>query len=99
MSDMDTRYTRTTITLPKELLYEIKKKALAERKTAKEIINKSLESYLGHKKVHNETSLSLASLFGAWGKGESGNAFLTRVRYGKKDKKREEYVQNLWKRS
>lgn len=67
---MDTKYTRTTITLPEDLLYEIKKKALVERKTITEVINESLSLSLG-KSISFKKPVDINSLFGAWGKGES----------------------------
>lgn len=45
---LNTKYTRTTITLPEELLYEIKKKALSERKTIKDVIQEHLSRSLGY---------------------------------------------------
>ncbi|MBI2029857.1 hypothetical protein HYT02_05555 [Candidatus Gottesmanbacteria bacterium] len=93
---LDTKSTRTTITLPEDLLFEIKKRALLEKKTIKEIINESLSSYLGFK---TKSTPSINSLFGAWGKGISGNSYLKKVRYGKTEKEREEYLGKLWKKS
>lgn len=95
---MDTKYTRTTITLPEMLLFEIKKKALMERKSVKEIVNDSLNRYLGKKSVSIPT-ISIRSFIGLWGKGESGSKFLKRVRYGKEEKAREKYLAKLWKKS
>lgn len=95
---MDTKYTRTTITLPEELLFEIKKKALMERKTITAVINQSLALSLG-KSIPAKNPADINSLFGAWGKGESGTKFLKRVRYGKEEKAREKYLAKLWKRS
>lgn len=43
---LNTKYTRTTISLPDELLYEIKKKALNERKTIKEVVQENLSRSL-----------------------------------------------------
>lgn len=97
MSDM--RDTRTTITLPEWLLFEIKKKALIERKTIKEIIQEKLSVSLGFGKKALDASPSLLSLFGAWGKGESGVQFLKRIRYGKDEKARETYLKKVWKKS
>lgn len=95
---MDTKYTRTTITLPEDLLFEIKKKALIERKTITEVINQSLSLSLG-KSIPDKHPVDINSLFGAWGKGESGTKFLKRVRYGKEEKAKEKYLAKLWKRS
>lgn len=95
---MNTKYTRTTITLPEELLFEIKKKALMEKTTMTEIINKSLSIGLG-KSITSSKPVDINSLFGAWGKGESGFKFLKRIRYGKEEKVRERYLAKLWKKS
>lgn len=95
---MDTKYTRTTITLPEDLLFEIKKKALIEKKTITAVISQSLSLSLG-KSIPSKNPVDINSLFGAWGKGESGAKFLKRVRYGKEEKAREKYLTKLWKRS
>lgn len=95
---LNTKYTRTTISVPEELLFEIKKKALLERKTVTEVINKSLSVYLG-KEFPPKTSLNINSLFGAWGKGPSGLTSLKKIRYGKANKEREKYISKLWKKS
>ncbi len=94
---LNTKLTRTTITLPEDVLFEVKKRALMERKTIKEIINESLSLYLGFKTKN--TPYSISSLFGAWGKGLSGSSFLRKVRYGKIEKEREKYLSKLWKKS
>ncbi len=95
---MNTKYTRTTITLSDDLLFEIKKKALMEKKTVTEIVNESLSLSLG-KSISSKKPIDINSLFGAWGKGESGLKFLKRIRYGKEEKARKEYLAKLWKRS
>ena len=43
---MDTQYSRTTIVLPESLLYAIKKKALEEKRTIKDIIIEELSNCL-----------------------------------------------------
>lgn len=91
-------YARTTISLPEELLYEIKKRALVQRKTITEVISESLALSLG-KNIPTKKSIDIISLFGAWGKGESGLKFVKRIRYGKEEKAREKYLAKLWKRS
>ena len=96
---MDTKYTRTTITLPEDLLFEIKKKALLERKTVREIIHESLTSTIKWKANKIKKRKSIMSLCGAFGKGKSGTAFLKEVRYSKKDKERDKYLAKLWKKS
>lgn len=92
------KYTRTTITLPEELLWEIKKKALSEKKPFWRIVVDGLSLYLGVPKKKNLENFDINSLFGSWGKGETGRAFLKRVRNTKKDKAREKYLKNLWKK-
>lgn len=94
---MDTKYTRTTITLSEELLFEIKKKALMEKKTMTEVINDGLKNYI-KLNPSSISPVSITSLVGAWGKGETGLQFLKRVRYGKAEKERERYLAKLWKR-
>ena len=91
-------YTRTTITLPEDLLFEIKKRALMEKKTIKDIVYESLSSYVG-KKTAIAPPITISSVIGAWGKGESGSKFLKRIRYGKEEKAREKYLAKLWKKS
>lgn len=95
---MDTKYARTTITLPENLLFEIKKKALMERKTIKEVINEGLGEYV-QIKTPAARKLTLGTFVGAWGKGESGLKFLKKNRYSKAEKKRETYLSKLWKKS
>ncbi|OGG26445.1 hypothetical protein A2960_06225 [Candidatus Gottesmanbacteria bacterium RIFCSPLOWO2_01_FULL_39_12b] len=95
---LNTKYTRTTITLPEELLFEIKKRALIEKKTIKDIVNEGLNSYVG-KKTEITPPITISSFIGAWGKGESGSKFLKRIRYGKEEKAREKYLAKLWKKS
>lgn len=89
------KYTRTTITVPEDVLFEIKKKALLEKKTAKEIINESLLSFL----VSPIKTEDITSLFGAWGKGESGIKYVNKLREAKIEKKRSKYLKALWKKS
>lgn len=95
---MEVKYTRTTITIPEDFLFEIKKIALIKRRTFKEIIEESLSAYLG-KDFPSKTSISIKDLFGAWGKGPSGLSFLKKARYGKEEKHRERYIEKLWKKS
>jgi len=95
---MDTKYTRTTITLPEDLLYEIKKRALAQRKTIKKVIQESLSLSLGYDYKNEKSILPLTSLFGSWGKGETGSQFLKRVRYSKEEKEREIHLEKIWKK-
>ncbi len=63
---LNTKYTRTTITLPEELLFEIKKKALLEKKTITAVINESLSLSLG-KSIPRRKPIDINTLFGAWG--------------------------------
>jgi hypothetical protein len=94
---LNIKYVRTTITLPEELLFEIKKKALMEKKTIKDVVYEGLTSYIRKKAVFAPPS-SISSFIGAWGKGESGIEFVKRMRYGKEEKARERYLARLWKR-
>lgn len=95
---MNIKYTRTTITLPEELLFEIKKRALMEKKTIKDIVYEGLRSYIRLKSVIT-LPRTISSFIGAWGKGETGSEFLKRIRYGKEEKVREKYLAKLWKKS
>jgi len=94
---------RTTITLPNDLMYELKKKALLGRKTLKDVIIEGLGLYLyaGSKSdargINEE--FDITSLFGAWGKGPSGKASVKTMRYGKVEKKRETFLRKEWKKS
>lgn len=94
---METNFVRTTISLPEELLFEIKKKALMEKKTVKDIVFEGLSSYIGKKSVL--PPISIRSFVGSWGKGETGAEFLKRVRYSKEEMRRERYLAKLWKKS
>ena len=95
---MDTNFVRTTISLPEDLLYEIKKRALMEKKTVKDIVNEGLSSYLGKENIVIPP-VTIRSFIGLWGKGETGAKFLKRVRYAKEEKSREKYLAKLWKKS
>lgn len=96
---MNTKYTRTTITIPEDLLFEIKKKALMERKTVKKIINEIISYHLnyGEKPRLTKKSDNISSLFGKWQKRKTGIAFLEKIRY-KDDKKNDKsYLKQLAK--
>jgi hypothetical protein len=96
----DTQNVRTTISLPEDLLFSLKKKALMERKTIKEIVTEGLSQFIGYTNNKNSgIKPSLSSLFGAWGSGESGLTFMKKVRYGKKDEARASHLAKLWKKS
>lgn len=99
----NTKYTRTTITIPEGLLWAIKKRAWEERKDFKEVVTEGLAIYLGGDWkdiiLKREDNFDINSLFGVWGKGTTGLGFLKKVRYGKKEKEREKYLQKLWKKS
>lgn len=97
---LNSTYTRTTITIPEEILWAIKAKALNERKAVWEVVSEGLGLYVGLPKiVCDKEDFDLTSLFGAWGKGKSGKEFLKEVRYNKKNKRRETYLKKLWKKS
>ena len=91
------KYTRTTISVPENLLFEIKKKALLEKKTVKDIFIDGLKLVLKYKYEEPEIS-RLSSLFGAWGEGEKGSDFLKKTRETSFDNKRENYINNIWKK-
>ena len=95
---MDTNYVRTTVSLPEEILYEVKKRALMERKTIKEIINEGISKYIGMPITAIPTS-NISSLFGSWGKGLSGSNYLKKIRYSQIEKRRESYLKKIWKKS
>lgn len=94
-----TKYTRTTITIPEELLWAIKKKAWEERRDFKEVVTEGLAVYLtidsknailkGRKKI------DINSLFGLWGRGKDGLSFVNDIRYGESEKKKESAVESL----
>jgi len=73
------KYTRTTISVPENLLFEIKKKALMEKKTITEVISDNLSLMLG-KNIPNRKPIDIEALFGVWGNGVSGTKFLKKVR-------------------
>lgn len=91
-----TKDARTTITISEDLLFELKKKALNDRKTLTQLINESISRYLG-REYKGKKNIML--LFGSWGKGERGKRFLNRVRYGKNEIKRDTHLQSVWKKS
>lgn len=94
---MNTKYVRTTISLPENILFEMKKKALMEKRTIKELISEGLSAYLGKTLISKSPPKKLTDYFGAWGKGESGVSYVRRIRYSKAEKAREDYLKKLWK--
>lgn len=89
------KITRTTFALPEELLFEVKKKALMEKKNLKEIISEALNFYLKYDLKENLNNAKKADkLFGVWKDSKPKN-----MRNNKSDKKRENYLKNLWKKS
>jgi len=102
---LKSRYIRTTISLPKELMFEIKKKALIESKTLKDIIQEGLRVFLRidkYKERFRDSSKTISKvdiLFGSWGKGESGVDYVRKFRNTTADKRRNTYLKNLWKES
>lgn len=99
---LNSAYTRTTITIPVEMLWEIKKRALIEKRAFKEVVIDGLTLYLFNRKKYTELDNPddlTESLFGSWGKGEKGIDFVKRTRYGKSEKARENYLKKLWKKS
>lgn len=96
------KYTRTTITLPEELLWQIKKRALKEKRAFKEVVIEGLSFYFINSRKYAKPESSddwVGSLFGAWGKGEKGVDFVKRRRYGKEEKAREIYLKKAWRKS
>ena len=99
---LNSKYTRTTITIPEEILWAIKAKALMEKRAFKEVVTDGLRLYLSSNKKYimpEKAEDWVESLFGSWGKGKNGKEFLKEVRYNKKNKKREVYLEKLWKKS
>lgn len=98
-----TTQARTTIALPDDLLFEVKERALTERKTMKEVITEGMKWYLRKSHLIDGSSekddQNLLSLYGAWGKGPDGQHFLHVTRYGRKEGKRDAYLNRLWKKS
>lgn len=102
---LKSRIVRTTISLPEDLLFEIKKIALVERKTIKEVIGESLRLFLRINTTKSSLddnaakSYKVDRLFGILGKGESGEFFVRRVRSTKADRQRDSRLKKLWKKS
>lgn len=99
---LNTKYIRTTITLPEDILFELKKRAVRNKKTMKQLMTDGLKMYLYTpvQDVKTDGSKSdLVSLFGAWGKGESGKKTVARMRLAKEDQQREKYLSTIWKKS
>lgn len=100
---LTTRDVRTTISMPDDLLFELKKKALLGRKALKDVIIEGLRLYLytGSKNttrgLHEE--FDIMSLYGTWGKGRSGKSSVEKMRHGRSENKREEYLRKEWKKS
>lgn len=94
------KLTRTTIRIPEDLLFEIKKEALMEKKTITDLISEGLHLYLKFKsdltKFREGKTGDITGLFGAWGKGASG---LSTVKTLRKEKTRDIYLKNLWNKS
>ena len=99
---LNIKYTITTLTIPEEILWAIKAKALMEKRTFKEVVIDGLRLYLSSNKKYIMPEKSedwVESLFGSWGKGEKGIDFVKRTRYSKEEKERENYLKKLWKKS
>ena len=93
---MDTKYVRTTITIPEDLLFDIKKKAAEEKKSFKLTVEEGLKIHVGSR-ISASSQKDLISYFGAWGKGISGQAFLKKVRYSAKETNRQKYLDQIIK--
>ncbi|MBI4067527.1 hypothetical protein HY407_04015 [Candidatus Gottesmanbacteria bacterium] len=100
---MDSGYTRTTITLPENLLIEIKKRALEKKKKMKDLIVEGLNIYINMDESdlarQQKNKSDITSLFGVWGKGPKGFTEVEEMRYGKEEKARETNLRKLWKKS
>lgn len=100
---------RTTISLPEEILFELKKKALMERKKIKDVIFEGLSFFLRYKKKialsgenwgeSDDKKYKVDKLFGSWGKGKRGKNFVYNLRKAEVERKRDNYLKNLWKKS
>ena len=68
---LNTKYVRTTVTLPEELVFELKKRALLTKKTVKDVVTEGLKTYLYTSGLKREETIGFDtdSLYGAWGKG------------------------------
>lgn len=99
---MDTKMTRTTITLPEDLLYEMKRKSLTKRRSLKEVLAEGLRFYLRYSEsgmlAKMQGGTNLTTLFGTWGKGKRGITDLKSLRDLKSDNKRDYYLNSLWKK-
>ncbi len=103
------RMSRTTISLPEEILFELKKKALMERKKIKDVISEGLSFFLRYNTEnallkHNleepeDKKYKVDKLFGSWGKGKKGGNFVNELRKSRVEKRRDTYLRNLWKKS
>lgn len=99
---LNNKLTRTTISIPENLLFEMKKEALMEKKTLTDLISEGLSFYIKFKsefKRFEKNKDTITSLFGAWGKGISGSSAVGELRSGKNEKKRENFLASLWKKS
>lgn len=100
-----TKLARTTVALPEDLLFEIKKKALMERKNLRQVVIEGLNFYLNQKtRVSKEgeertKKSKIDELFGALGKGERGIFMVKKLRGEKTEQKRENYLKKLWRKS
>lgn len=92
--------TRTTITVPTDILFALKKKALEKRKGLSETISEGLKIYLRlDLEMPKKDERELISLFGAWNKGVSGVQTIKKLRLSKKDLSRNQYLAKKWKKS
>jgi len=100
---LNTKLIRTTIRMPEELLFEIKKEALLKKKTMTDLVSEGLKFYIRFKssfeKIEEEKVSKLTDLFGVWGKGLSGLSTVKKLRYGRKETLHDSYLNKLWKKS
>ena len=92
--------TRTTITIPTDILFALKKRALEKKRGLSETITDGLKIYLKlGSEIPNKEEKKLTSLFGAWNKGVSGTKTVKQLRASKKDLSRDQYLTKRWKKS
>lgn len=103
--NVSSKLARTTVVLPEDLLFEIKKKALMERKSLRQVVVEGLNFYLKQETRVSEEGekrtkkYKIDELFGVLGKGEKGIFTVKKLREKKTEEKRENYLKKLWRKS
>jgi|GEM_PF-4155618 len=91
---------RTTIRIPENLFFEIKKEAIMEKKTLTDLISEGLSLYIRFRpELKKFEKGKVTNLFGAWGKGMSGSSTIKKLRTGNKEKERDKFLTGLWSKS